>query len=989
MLTVLNLFMNIKELNYSVIKKYIFFNKKYYGRIGIALAWVVMYLFAFELLVNINHSVSSDLIYIESLYRDIFIADYSITGWLVSKAPYYFPDWVLYSIIRVIAGNYLTSWYIYVFINFILIILFLYLTLRYFYLKEGYEYILFSLMWGLGLVIILKSSPSGYGPHTFLFPVYHSGALLNGLIITLAWLYSFRKKLTNVGNCILIIFLIISTMSDLWFVMWFVIPIILTISILVYLKKISLKNHLNYLIITVIGTSLGSVANKFLEKLGYLHFSNVKFGDQQVSYFQNIHHLLGDIVSLFISSPLLLVFFSFNIILTVVNLWMLLVSKSKKKNINNEIENKIEFIALQLVAFISFFGTILAIAVFKIWGGWNYRYLHPLLIFPWVICGLYVFEFFKKSKILIKLCIIIPLITTIYIFTYSFDSSFKSLRRGVPLEWINPPYHQEMSCIDNAAKIYNLKYGVSEYWSAKWISELNRSGLLVNQFDYNINPLHWMNNIEWYRDTTSKKNYVNYDFIATENTGGDEFKKNIKKYIGPPTFEISCGVWNLFVYKNEKGRHLNNFIKTKLDSYFKIENNIGLKNISLFSGNSYDSKNIDQWHFYPGKKSENFYILPISKEEKNIPLNIKEFIHFEIRSKPDFAYIERHLKVDEISGKSIKLVFYARSPNIGKDISSIGYMVPKGKLDESAIFFMPSQGSPFKLTAEWSKVQINFTVPLFEKHKQEQNSYILIRPIFLTNMSGLGTIDITGVNIFIEDTLKAPDLGKGQIEGNNFNYISQYISLSDYYDLNREILKEFESIKSIEQHSISNSEILWRLSRVHMRLADLASDREEWKTNVITAANYAWKAINKDSNVNTLKWWGITAEALGKIEGRRQHIEGGKILNQNLIKAIELEPSNPELYYLLARWNIDWIYIDRWWSSENRGSYENSKNLLVKAIKIDPYNALYRLSLALTLINLGDKDWAQNEYTHAKTIGFNKAEEIAISEELKTRLAKE
>jgi hypothetical protein len=172
---------------------------------------------------------------------------------------------------------------------------------------------------------------------------------------------------------------------------------------------------------------------------------------------------------------------------------------------------------------------------------------------PWAITGLYIFSFIELNKIfnlaLSIFYIIFPILALVYLFTNLHSTSFESSRRGVSLAWINPQYPQEISCIDNAARLYKLKNGISEYWNAKKITETNKTGLLVNQFDYNLGVLHWMNNLEWYKvKPYNGKEFVKYDFIVTEIIGGNEFKKNVEKTFGEPSAQIPCEMWNILIY---------------------------------------------------------------------------------------------------------------------------------------------------------------------------------------------------------------------------------------------------------------------------------------------------------------------------------------------------------------------------------------------------------------------------------------------------------
>lgn len=525
-------------------------------------SWVALYLFSFELFINVSDSLSSDLIYIESLFRDFISPNHEISGWLLSKAPYYFPDWILYAAIRIFAGNYLTTWYLYVFCNFALILTFFYYFLKFFYSKNHGDCFLFTLAWGAGLIVLLISSPNGYGPHTFLFPVYHSGALLNGLVILMVWMRSIKQGLSKFQLSIFTFFVVLVTMSDLWVVIWFIMPIIMTTTILIFLKRLEFHKTLPLLCHLIAGVFIGGIANPLLEIFGYFHFPHAQLGEPKSLYIEQFTHLFRDLGGLFSSSPLLILLIIISFYFTIVSI----AGKSKKsKSIFGKIplhidNNKIVLIlAVHGVFIFSLITPIFVIVTFKMWGGWNYRYLHNFIIFPWFISGFYIFNmilhYSKSYKIIRIFYALCPLILLIYLFTESHNSSFAPTRRGVPLEWLNPAYPQEIACIDNVARAYGLKSGISEYWGAKKITEINKTGLQVNQFTYNLDVLHWMNNTEWYlNNNNNKKDYIKYDFVATEIVGNQELKRNSEILFGKPSAQVSCGLWDILIYKDEKKR---------------------------------------------------------------------------------------------------------------------------------------------------------------------------------------------------------------------------------------------------------------------------------------------------------------------------------------------------------------------------------------------------------------------------------------------------
>ena len=49
--------------------------------------------------------LNSDSLYLVTFYRDLFVDHYSILGWNLTPAPYFFPDMMLFSLMLFLAGD--------------------------------------------------------------------------------------------------------------------------------------------------------------------------------------------------------------------------------------------------------------------------------------------------------------------------------------------------------------------------------------------------------------------------------------------------------------------------------------------------------------------------------------------------------------------------------------------------------------------------------------------------------------------------------------------------------------------------------------------------------------------------------------------------------------------------------------------------------------------------------------------------------------------
>jgi len=372
-------------------------------KIATLLCWIVLLLLSLEVIIPYKNASSSDLVYIESIYQDIFVRNYSINGWLVSKAPYFFPDWMLYFIIRLFINNYTSAWYIYTFLNLIIIILIFNYSLKLIYNQMSIDTTIFSFIWGALLLTFVFSTPNGLDSHTFLYPVYHSGALLNGLLIMLCWL-SCNKNNNTAISLFNFIITMLATMSDLWFVLWFVIPIFVSTIFLVYTKKIDLKCNLSFNLVMIAGVLLGELLNRLIENTGLLYYSQIPIGTPAYTFINQLNHFFRDLFDLFINSPVLFTLFIINIIVSIYSIIICINGKLFEKTtykLNKYMNSNINLnllILLNVLSIISFIIPLIPIIYLKMWEQWNYRYIHHFIVLPWLLIGIYLYGLIWRNS---------------------------------------------------------------------------------------------------------------------------------------------------------------------------------------------------------------------------------------------------------------------------------------------------------------------------------------------------------------------------------------------------------------------------------------------------------------------------------------------------------------------------------------------------------------------------------------------------------------
>ncbi|MBK7864763.1 MAG: hypothetical protein IPJ65_40410 [Archangiaceae bacterium] len=117
---------------------------------------------------------------------------------------------------------------------------------------------------------------------------------------------------------------------------------------------------------------------------------------------------------------------------------------------------------------------------------------------------------------------------------------------GVAVARLHGPFERPVTrwssplvdCLDRLAPERRLSRGLADYWRAKPLSLMSRTGLEVVQVEPSGAPLHWINSRAWYPPGAP------YDFIVT--TGLEEAKL-LERY-GAPREKVVCATESVWLY---------------------------------------------------------------------------------------------------------------------------------------------------------------------------------------------------------------------------------------------------------------------------------------------------------------------------------------------------------------------------------------------------------------------------------------------------------
>lgn len=505
-------------------------------------ALLVVLLFADLSTENIGHYLSSDMLYLPSIYKDLIIDKSGLAGWNLNGAPNFLPDMLVFFIIRSFFSSFIPACFTYSLLQILTIIVLLAALYKIVFKQLTYLHLsIASLLMGMFLLVYFVNKDFVYSFY-MLSISYHLGAFIMA-ILSMILTFKFLQTGKNLHLVILFILILFSIINDRLFIIMFSLPLFSLIFIL-FTKTNPRKPIVKILIANGISILLGLFLFRMLKLSGYVHiislswkafnFENIVpalkiFLEQHLFYISRFD-FRGIIDLLFIIS-----FISHSIIL-VKNL-----AKAFKGNDFNKNE------LFYLLTFTSFlFITLMAPII-------NGSYVSQAIL-RYNIYSLYagvfsfgylIYKFQSSLKISLNyLTIILVLLLTIEsVFIFSKISKQNSIKRLS--EFMNY-YPEKVKCIDELSKENNLKYGVAEYWSAKQITMLSKQNVRIYTVLDNMGAWYHVTNQNWfYKNGKGKYANPEFNFVLTDGLNTNK----IINQLGIPIDTLQCAEGaEIFIY---------------------------------------------------------------------------------------------------------------------------------------------------------------------------------------------------------------------------------------------------------------------------------------------------------------------------------------------------------------------------------------------------------------------------------------------------------
>ncbi len=493
----------------------------------------VFLLFLSEKAIFQNFIFDSDDLYLPSLFKNIFSHNGSIHDWYLTPAPYFFPDYLLFGISYVLTKKIHYQMAIYACLQITLLWICLYFLFKKMVAAERnlsstdfLELPRYMAISTTALLLWLATNQSIYS--YLLLSANHYGTFLVEVTSTIFILDYFQKVNINAISkkyIVLSVFIlsIIITYSDCLYIAQYVAPMsaaYVCSSLTIREKKI--KESL-----VIIAILVGSFIGYKLYPLFLAHPTRYPNHLHLKQYIINFPYISAIFHRMMIGMPFVTLYLSFFYITLVLSIPYLIIQRKKRE--------------LLIALFLLFSaGSILSTLIFIRHFIPADRYFISFVNWP-IIFGVYFLTIrIKKISYMFNLCIL-----TLILFFLGLE--IKGLLETNHFH--NQYKNADVVCIDRALNAFpEHKYGIAQYWDAKFIQAHSEHELVLAQYDRLLNEHRWITSSTFFRNV--------YDFaIINTNSPIDEYKiprTIITRYSGKPLKTIHCGNHDLLIYNKDK-----------------------------------------------------------------------------------------------------------------------------------------------------------------------------------------------------------------------------------------------------------------------------------------------------------------------------------------------------------------------------------------------------------------------------------------------------
>jgi hypothetical protein len=514
--------------------------------------------------VSLGPWLSSDTLWPVNVFTDIFTDHYSLSGWVFSIAPCWFPDIFATGLFWLLTRNVILATLFAGFIQIGLIVGALHLCrkavgIRGFALQDT-----FLLGTGVMVTLYVARHPGSLYPgvypypgfYQFFLPQTHVGSLVLVLYaLGLALLLVARKRESgSVPRSILVgygILCLLGGLSNLLFLVHMLAPFTASLCFAVFFGMLTVRDVYTPVVVGWPSAAIGVILNRVL-------FNAADVGTQAGISISRVATCLdtfvrGAAAKILAGDPLHLAAIAWLVLCGGYVLYTRALALQSRERLKLPQIMACLFLLSCLLASVCSGASIIlggsnGLAVFKDYL-WSMHYMHPAFLLPifglplllsWGISQAY------SERVCQRLAMLLALLAVA-------APAYKIATGAPPSKQIYAYRPSLVQFMDELAKGEHLEYGYAGYWQARLITLLSKQGLRAFAVDGSLNPLLWVSNRQWYNTTIEDRGKrPRIDFVVLDDPKWKISKDAAVRVLGEPTREARFEGTRVLIYSSAK-----------------------------------------------------------------------------------------------------------------------------------------------------------------------------------------------------------------------------------------------------------------------------------------------------------------------------------------------------------------------------------------------------------------------------------------------------
>lgn len=459
---------------------------------------------------------NADSLYLPALLNNLLYEHGAWQDWTLPPAPYFFPDLPLYLIAYVISQDAYLAQFIFALLQGLLVGLALYGLNRLFFSRTQ------ACLHTTLVLALLYLSVMGHPTIHAIISGHHFGAfisLLIGLYVFAQWLNFDGQR--HALSLILIILTGLTVAADKLFIVQFILPVTVVLSVLHLINRISKRVFLLSLVLLVTGLILGY-------GLHYLWVPNPTRFSPQFGFHhwvENLPVITGLFIQLFNDH------FVYTLIFVV--FYGLLAYQLAKYIFTGSFPDKSFLMLCLSVALISVTNiVVIALSNLTI----DFRYFIPVLFMPLLLLPLLLILLPTSSV----LTLWIPRVGLIVIGMVLCVNVWQKQTQPLKFNYYPPA----VQCFDEFISTTQSQRGIAHYWDAKRTMLLSKNKVSIAAYTPDLVPYNWISTSQW--------QHQRYDFVLIMNNHDANYQLDLARLKAYSPKQInstfSCGLFDVHYF---------------------------------------------------------------------------------------------------------------------------------------------------------------------------------------------------------------------------------------------------------------------------------------------------------------------------------------------------------------------------------------------------------------------------------------------------------